>query len=239
MQIMVEGLALAAFGMMHFMNPHERLLQQITGYVMRDEARHVAFGVLSLEAVYREMTPSELREREDFVIGVPHAGSPAHARGLGAARLRPRGVGQVVDRDALHAGLPPAPVLEDRPGPEAAWPPHPAGPRGVREDRGAAVRGHARLDAGGEGDVAAPARGALPPARSHRIMIVVVGPVSGRPGARRVTASPRLPRQSRRSPERKALRPAPPRPFGDGSAGPEAPRAVLALKGAPAYEDEA
>ena len=68
MQIMVEGLALAAFGMMHFMNPHERLLQQITGYVMRDEARHVAFGVLSLEAVYRQMTPSELREREDFII---------------------------------------------------------------------------------------------------------------------------------------------------------------------------
>src|SRR5438876_9721287 len=68
MQIMVEGLALAAFGMMHFMNPHERLPQQITGYVMRDAARHVAFGVPSLEAVYRQMTPSELREREDFII---------------------------------------------------------------------------------------------------------------------------------------------------------------------------
>ncbi|HYY74453.1 MAG TPA: ferritin-like domain-containing protein [Solirubrobacterales bacterium] len=72
MQIMVEGLALAAFGMMHFMNPHERLLQQITGYVMRDEARHVAFGVLSLEDVYRQMTSSELREREDFVIEAAH-----------------------------------------------------------------------------------------------------------------------------------------------------------------------
>src|SRR5438034_8892481 len=68
MQIMVEGLVLAAFGMMHFMNPHERLLQQITGYVMRDEARHVDFGVLSLEAVYRQMTPSVLREREDFIL---------------------------------------------------------------------------------------------------------------------------------------------------------------------------
>jgi len=68
MQIMVEGLALAAFGLMHFMNPHERLLQQITGYVIRDEARHVAFGVLSLEEVYRQMTATELREREEFVI---------------------------------------------------------------------------------------------------------------------------------------------------------------------------
>src|SRR5213594_1613183 len=68
MQIMVEGLALAAFGMMKFMNPHERLLHQITDYVIRDEARHVAFGVLSLEHIYRSMTSAELREREEFVI---------------------------------------------------------------------------------------------------------------------------------------------------------------------------
>jgi len=72
MQIMVEGLALAAFGLMNFMNPHEPLLQQITGYVIRDEARHVAFGVLSLEEVYRQMTSSELREREEFVIEAAH-----------------------------------------------------------------------------------------------------------------------------------------------------------------------
>ena len=68
MQIMVEGLALAAFGMMNFTNPQERLIQDITGYVMRDEARHVAFGVLSLEEIYPQMTEKELREREDFVI---------------------------------------------------------------------------------------------------------------------------------------------------------------------------
>ncbi|HWP67423.1 MAG TPA: ferritin-like domain-containing protein [Candidatus Limnocylindria bacterium] len=68
MQIMVEGLALAAFGMMHLMNPHETLLHQITNYVIRDEARHVAFGVLSLEEAYRDMTERERREREEFVI---------------------------------------------------------------------------------------------------------------------------------------------------------------------------
>ncbi len=68
MQIMIEGLALAAFGMMNLTNPHERLVQQITGYVIRDEARHVAFCVLSLEDVYREMTAAERREREEFVI---------------------------------------------------------------------------------------------------------------------------------------------------------------------------
>src|SRR6058998_40640 len=72
MQIMVEGLALAAFGLVNLMNPHERLLQQITGYVIRDEARHVAFGVLSLEEVYRQMTASELGEREEFVIEAAH-----------------------------------------------------------------------------------------------------------------------------------------------------------------------
>ncbi len=69
MQIMVEGLALAAFGLMRFIQPDEPLIQQITGYVMRDEARHVAFGVLSLEDLYtKEMSSTELKEREEFVI---------------------------------------------------------------------------------------------------------------------------------------------------------------------------
>lgn len=69
MQILVEGLALAAFGMLKLMMAGEPLIQSITTNVMRDEARHVAFGVLSLEKVYRAgMTAAELREREDFVI---------------------------------------------------------------------------------------------------------------------------------------------------------------------------
>ena len=72
MQIMVEGLALAAFGMMHITNPHEKLLHQITNYVIRDEARHVAFGVLSLEEVYKQMSSTELKEREEFVIEAAH-----------------------------------------------------------------------------------------------------------------------------------------------------------------------
>lgn len=69
MQIMVEGLALAAFGFMRFTQVEEPLIQQITTYVMRDEARHVAFGVLSLEDLYtKEMSSTELKEREEFVI---------------------------------------------------------------------------------------------------------------------------------------------------------------------------
>ncbi len=67
MQIMVEGLALAAFGMgnMMFRDP---IIKQITDYVMRDEARHVAFGVLSLQGLYPQMTSAELAEREEFLL---------------------------------------------------------------------------------------------------------------------------------------------------------------------------
>ncbi len=66
MQIMVEGLALAAFGMIRN-NTQEPLLRELTAYVMGDEARHVAFGVLSLRDYYREQPESVRREREDFV----------------------------------------------------------------------------------------------------------------------------------------------------------------------------
>jgi hypothetical protein len=73
MQIMVEGLALAAFGMMRVELPDEPLIQDITTRIMHDESRHVAFGVLSLEDLYRnQLTSSELREREDFVIEATH-----------------------------------------------------------------------------------------------------------------------------------------------------------------------
>jgi P-aminobenzoate N-oxygenase AurF len=66
MQIMVEGLALAAFGMIRN-NTQEPLLKELTTYVMGDEARHVAFGILSLRDYYREQPESVKREREDFV----------------------------------------------------------------------------------------------------------------------------------------------------------------------------
>jgi hypothetical protein len=66
MQIMVEGLALAAFGMIRT-NTEEPLLRELTSYVMGDEARHVAFGILTLRDYYREMPEAERREREDFV----------------------------------------------------------------------------------------------------------------------------------------------------------------------------
>jgi hypothetical protein len=67
MQIMVEGLALAAFGFMHQMTT-EPLLKQLLRYVMSDEARHVAFGVLSLQEFYAGLTQAEIRERQEFAF---------------------------------------------------------------------------------------------------------------------------------------------------------------------------
>ena len=67
MQIMVEGLALAAFGFQYQLSP-DPLLKQITRYVMADEARHVAFGVLSLKEYYSGLSDAELRERQEFAF---------------------------------------------------------------------------------------------------------------------------------------------------------------------------
>jgi hypothetical protein len=67
MQVLIEGLALAAFGVLRDFTT-KPLPRQILAYVMQDEARHVAFGRMALRDYYRELTEAELREREDFVI---------------------------------------------------------------------------------------------------------------------------------------------------------------------------
>ena len=66
MQIMIEGLALGAFGTLRH-NTEEPLLRELLKRVITDEARHVHFGVLSLRDYYREgLNERELREREDW-----------------------------------------------------------------------------------------------------------------------------------------------------------------------------
>ncbi|MFB7510007.1 ferritin-like domain-containing protein [Streptomyces broussonetiae] len=67
MQVLIEGLALAAFGMIRDTTT-KPLPKQILAYVMQDEARHVAFGRMALRDYYRQLTDAELREREEFVI---------------------------------------------------------------------------------------------------------------------------------------------------------------------------
>lgn len=67
MQVLIEGLALAAFGMLRDMTD-KPLPKQILSYVMQDEARHVAFGRLALKDAYADLTSSERDEREEFVV---------------------------------------------------------------------------------------------------------------------------------------------------------------------------
>ncbi len=67
MQVLIEGLALAAFNGIRDM-AKEPLAQSLNAYVMEDEARHVAFGRLALRDFYPQLTQSERDEREEFVI---------------------------------------------------------------------------------------------------------------------------------------------------------------------------
>ena len=67
MQILIEGLALAAFQRLRdfAQNP---LAAAVNAYVMQDEARHVAFGRLALRDVYPQLSDAERDEREEFVV---------------------------------------------------------------------------------------------------------------------------------------------------------------------------
>ena len=67
MQIVIESLALAAFGDM-LRRTKEPLLTKLLRYVMSDEARHVAFGVLTLSEFYRDLSEAELKERQEFLV---------------------------------------------------------------------------------------------------------------------------------------------------------------------------
>jgi hypothetical protein len=69
MQIMIEGLALGAFSMMYNAT-REPLLKELLRYVIQDEARHVHYGVLALKRHFAELSPGELREREDWTFEV-------------------------------------------------------------------------------------------------------------------------------------------------------------------------
>ena len=67
MQVLIEGLALAAFGV-HRDIAANPLVKQLLAYVMQDEARHVAFGRLALRDYYAGLTEAERADREEFVV---------------------------------------------------------------------------------------------------------------------------------------------------------------------------
>ena len=145
MQIMVEGLALAAFGFQYQTSP-DPLLKQITRYVMADEARHVAFGVMSLKEAYQDLDGADIRERQEFCYEA-------------AVKMRDRFLGQEVwewkglpvkecTRDdarlAAPARVPQDAVLQDRPEPQEARAPRRRrrlAPPEVRRARRPRVRG--------------------------------------------------------------------------------------------------
>ena len=67
MQILIEGLALAAFQRIRDFAKNQ-LAASVNAYVMQDEARHVAFGRLALRDLYPQLTDAERSEREEFVV---------------------------------------------------------------------------------------------------------------------------------------------------------------------------
>src|SRR6202023_2333255 len=67
MQVLIEGLALAAFGV-HRDIANNPLVKHLLAYAVRDEARHVAFGRLALRDYYAQLASAELADREEFVV---------------------------------------------------------------------------------------------------------------------------------------------------------------------------
>ena len=91
MQVLIEGLALAAFGLIRNMAT-EPLARAINAYVMQDEARHVMFGRLALRDYYPQLTQAERDDREEFCVDACY-------------RMRDRFLGEEV---WSRLGLPPA-----------------------------------------------------------------------------------------------------------------------------------
>ena len=70
MQIMIEGLALGAFGMI-YKYTHEPLLKELLKLVIADEARHVHYGVVALRDYFtKEISEAKRRDREDWAYEV-------------------------------------------------------------------------------------------------------------------------------------------------------------------------
>jgi hypothetical protein len=67
MQVLIEGLALASFGLIRNL-ASEPLGRALNAYVMQDEARHVMFGRLALRDYYPHLTQGERDEREEFCV---------------------------------------------------------------------------------------------------------------------------------------------------------------------------
>jgi hypothetical protein len=68
-QVLLEGIALSTFHFIHD-SCQEPVLKAVLAYVLKDEARHVAFGNIALRGLYADLTDEERQEREQVVIDV-------------------------------------------------------------------------------------------------------------------------------------------------------------------------
>jgi len=69
MQCLFEGMAVGIFDMIQ-KGSTNALLSDVIRRVKQDEARHAAFGVLTMRRTVREATPDEMAEMEDFSFNV-------------------------------------------------------------------------------------------------------------------------------------------------------------------------
>ena len=115
MQVLIEGLALAAFAQIRDQSQNP-LAASVNAYVMQDEARHVAFGRFALRDYYPQLTQAERgRARGVRRRGLlPHAGPLSGGRGVGSAGTSRRRVRRVHARVGLHAALPFRALQPDR-----------------------------------------------------------------------------------------------------------------------------
>ena len=67
MQVLIEGLALAAFQSIRD-KAGNTLAGAVNAYVMQDEARHVTFGRMALREYYPHLSDAERAEREEFTV---------------------------------------------------------------------------------------------------------------------------------------------------------------------------
>jgi Long-chain fatty aldehyde decarbonylase len=67
MQLIIESLALAAFNVQK-VTTSDPVLRELLELVLRDEARHVAFGVTYMEEFVKMLSPSEVEERALFAF---------------------------------------------------------------------------------------------------------------------------------------------------------------------------
>ena len=65
MQMLIEGLAIAAFNLMH-KQTGDATLRDLLDYVLQDEGRHVNFGYFALRRAVPAMAPERRAELEDF-----------------------------------------------------------------------------------------------------------------------------------------------------------------------------